>query len=124
MCNYRELSGIEHRLLRAVCAGAGNKAIAQQLGKSEFTVRNQLSNLFKKINICNRTQAAGWYREQTLLQQLPQQPPAQPSQGRQAAQHQSVAAARVSGNGTSVPLRTLPNIGNIHDQTIHHFDQS
>jgi len=31
--------------------------------KSEQTVRNQLSTLFKKIHATNRTQAACWYRE-------------------------------------------------------------
>lgn len=58
-----ELTAIELTLLRALGAGASNKHMARHMGKSEFTVRNQLSNLFKKVNVNNRTQAAGWYRE-------------------------------------------------------------
>ncbi len=72
----------EHQLLQAISAGASNKIIARQLGKSEFTVRNQLSSVFKKISAQNRTQAAGWYRE-----------------------YQQRA------NGTSVPLRAAQSFG-------------
>jgi two-component system, NarL family, nitrate/nitrite response regulator NarL len=61
----------EHQLLHSLSAGASNKAIARHLGKSEYTVRNQLSGVFKKINACNRTQAASWYREY-LRQAAPQ----------------------------------------------------
>jgi DNA-binding NarL/FixJ family response regulator len=53
----------EHHLLHALGTGASNKHLAQQLGKSASTVRNQLSTLFKKINARNRLQAANWYRE-------------------------------------------------------------
>ena len=66
-----ELSYIELQLLAAVSTGASNKHIARQLGKSEFTVRNQLSNLFKKINVDNRTQAAGRYGETVIQAETP-----------------------------------------------------
>ncbi len=32
------------------------------LGKSEFTVRNQLAVVFQKIGVANRMQAAFWFR--------------------------------------------------------------
>ena len=53
----------ELRLLKALVLGASNKQMAGELEKSEFTVRNQLSALFKKMSVSNRTQAASWYRE-------------------------------------------------------------
>lgn len=59
-----ELTGVEQHLLHALSTGASNKHMARSLGKSEFTIRNQLSTLFKKVNISNRTQAVCWYREQ------------------------------------------------------------
>jgi len=61
--NDIELTTIEQGLLHALSMGASNKHIARDLGKSEFTIRNQLSNLFRKIQVVNRTQAAFWYRE-------------------------------------------------------------
>ena len=39
-----------------------NKVIARNRGKSDQTVRNQLTILFKKISASNRSQAANWYR--------------------------------------------------------------
>lgn len=78
-----ELTEIELCLLRALGAGISNKCIARALGKSEFTVRNQLSSLFKKMNVSNRTQAAGWYRENVA--------------GTEPLQHEK-------DTGTSVPL--------------------
>lgn len=59
-----ELTSVEQHLLHALSTGASNKHMARSLGKSEFTIRNQLSTLFKKVNVSNRTQAVCWYREQ------------------------------------------------------------
>jgi DNA-binding CsgD family transcriptional regulator len=87
-----EFTTTERQLLHALSAGESNKTIAHQLGKSEFTVRNQLSSLFKKISASNRTQAAGWYRDQ-LAAQVPLN-----TQG---------------GDGTSVPLRAQQNFDKV-----------
>ncbi len=57
-----ELTTIELRLLHAISTGASNKQIGLELGKSEFTVRNQLSVAFQKIGVANRMQAAFWFR--------------------------------------------------------------
>ena len=57
------LTAIEQHLLHALGSGASNKHVARHLGKSEYTIRNQLSTLFRKVNVSNRTQAACWYRE-------------------------------------------------------------
>jgi len=58
-----ELNAAERHLLQALTNGASNKDIALEVAKSEFTIRNQLSRLFKKLDVGNRNQAAFWYRE-------------------------------------------------------------
>ena len=58
-----QLTPIEQMLLRTLSTGVSNKNMARHLGKSEFTVRNQLSTLFRKLNADNRVQAVTWYRE-------------------------------------------------------------
>lgn len=85
MNHNTEFTSVEHQLLHALSAGQCNKRIAQHLGKSEFTVRNQLVGLFKKIKVNNRTQAASWYLEHM-------------------AGHAKLDSG---GNGTSVLLRAL-----------------
>ena len=57
------LSHLDQQLLDAVSIGASNKHIALMLCKSEFTVRNRLSRVYKTINVANRAQAAVWYRD-------------------------------------------------------------
>ncbi len=57
------LSYLDQQLLNAVSIGASNKHIALMLSKSEFTVRNRLSRVYKKINVANRAHAAVWYRD-------------------------------------------------------------
>ena len=54
---------VEQDLLHALNSGASNKQVASAMRKSEQTVRNQLSTLYRKINVSNRTQAVCWYRE-------------------------------------------------------------
>lgn len=58
-----DLTAVELQILQALLSGASNKKIARELGKSEFTVRNQLSLVFQKISVTNRMQAAFWFRE-------------------------------------------------------------
>jgi DNA-binding NarL/FixJ family response regulator len=38
--------------------GMSNKMIASQLGITEGTVKNYMSDIFKALNVSNRTQAA------------------------------------------------------------------
>ena len=57
-----DLTAIEVQLLQCLLSGASNKQIGRDLGKSEFTVRNQLSLAFQKIGVGNRMQAAFWFR--------------------------------------------------------------
>jgi DNA-binding NarL/FixJ family response regulator len=54
------LSGLTHReldVLRALCTPASNEAIARNLGISQKTLRNHISNVYRKLNIHDRAQA-------------------------------------------------------------------
>jgi pimeloyl-ACP methyl ester carboxylesterase len=51
------LTPAEREVLRLVAIGLDNRAIAQQLGKSEKTVRNQVSSIFDKLGVRTRAEA-------------------------------------------------------------------
>src|SRR5690606_2742894 len=53
-----ELTEREEDILRLLAQGASNHEIANSLGVSEKTVRNRLSEIFSKLRLNNRTQAA------------------------------------------------------------------
>ena len=56
-----KISGLTEReedILRLLAQGASNQSIAESLGVSEKTVRNRLSEIFSKLRLNNRTQAA------------------------------------------------------------------
>ncbi len=52
------LSGREVTVLRLVAEGKTNKEIANSLDLSEKTVKNHIRNIFGKLNVFDRTQAA------------------------------------------------------------------
>lgn len=53
-----ELTAREEEILRHLAQGASNQEIATSLDVSEKTVRNRLSEIFAKLRLNNRTQAA------------------------------------------------------------------
>jgi len=55
-----ELSPRESNILQLLSTGKSNKEIAEVLSISDKTVRNYISNLFRKINVSNRTEAASY----------------------------------------------------------------
>ena len=57
------LSAQEQRVLAHVARGLTNKEVAAELGLSEKTVKNYLSNLFEKLQISRRSQAVALYAE-------------------------------------------------------------
>jgi len=52
------LTQAEMDVLRLVAQGEDNKTIAEQLGLTERTVANRLSDVYQKLHVNNRTQAA------------------------------------------------------------------
>jgi DNA-binding NarL/FixJ family response regulator len=48
-------------VLALVAEGKTNKEIAEQMGLSDKTVKNYLSNIFEKLKISRRSQAAVLY---------------------------------------------------------------
>lgn len=57
------LSAQERRVLALVAEGKTNKEIAEQMALSDKTVKNYLSNIFEKLQINRRSQAAVLYSE-------------------------------------------------------------
>ncbi len=53
-----ELTNREMEVLKLIASGMFNKEIATKLGISERTVKNHVSNIFRKISVSDRTQAA------------------------------------------------------------------
>jgi DNA-binding NarL/FixJ family response regulator len=56
----QQLSAREEEVLRLVAVGHANKQIARRLGISERTVKSHLTNIFSRIGVTDRTQAALW----------------------------------------------------------------
>ncbi|MCO6425753.1 helix-turn-helix transcriptional regulator [Sinorhizobium meliloti] len=51
----------ETQILDLICVGMQNKIIADRLGLSENTVKVHVRNIYKKMNVRNRTEAAARY---------------------------------------------------------------
>ncbi len=56
--DINEMSPREIEVIRLIAEGLSNKEISVQLLLSEKTVKNHLSRIFSKLNICSRSQAA------------------------------------------------------------------
>jgi DNA-binding NarL/FixJ family response regulator len=57
----RELS-----IIKAVARGLSNQAIAKEMWVTEQTVKFHLTNVYRKLHISNRTEAARWALEQGI----------------------------------------------------------
>jgi DNA-binding NarL/FixJ family response regulator len=55
-----KLTGREQEVLDMVGAGLPNKTIARRLGISERTVKAHLTNIYQRLGVADRTQAALW----------------------------------------------------------------
>jgi DNA-binding NarL/FixJ family response regulator len=60
------LSGREREILEFVAAGRSNKQIAGELWLSEQTIKYHLTNIYRKIGVSRRTEAARFAYEQGL----------------------------------------------------------
>jgi DNA-binding NarL/FixJ family response regulator len=58
---FNQLTDQEMRVLGLVAEGKTNKEIASALALSDKTVKNYLANIFSKLGITRRTQAATLY---------------------------------------------------------------
>lgn len=59
------LSPQERRVLAQIAAGLTNKEVGVQLGLSEKTVKNYLANIFAKLNLTRRSQAAAMFARES-----------------------------------------------------------
>jgi two-component system response regulator DevR len=57
------LSPQERRVLALLADGLTNKGIGERLGLTEKTVKNYISNIFDKLHLSNRAQAAALYAQ-------------------------------------------------------------
>ncbi|MFM2482311.1 LuxR C-terminal-related transcriptional regulator [Celerinatantimonas sp. YJH-8] len=56
-----KISPREIEVLRCLAIGCSNYDVAQKLHLSENTVKSHLFNIFRKLNVKNRTQAVSWF---------------------------------------------------------------
>lgn len=64
-------SARELEVLALVCEGLTNAQIAHRLRVSDNTVKFHLQNLYLKLNVRNRTEAAAWYLRERRARRLP-----------------------------------------------------
>jgi DNA-binding NarL/FixJ family response regulator len=64
------LSEREVTVLKAVAAGLSNAAIAKRLWVTEHTVKFHLTNVYRKLDVSNRTEAARWAHGHGLVEDL------------------------------------------------------
>jgi DNA-binding NarL/FixJ family response regulator len=62
-----DLTAREFEILRWVAAGASNSTIARELYVTEQTVKFHLSNIYRKLDVANRTEASRWAQVHGLL---------------------------------------------------------
>lgn len=62
-----ELTQREQEVLQLLGGGMLNKQIARRLGIAESTVKSHLTNIFQRIGVTDRTQAALWAQQRGLL---------------------------------------------------------
>lgn len=58
------LTGREIMIIKAVARGLSNQAIAKEMWVTEQTVKFHLTNVYRKLHLSNRTEAARWALEQ------------------------------------------------------------
>jgi DNA-binding NarL/FixJ family response regulator len=62
-----ELTRREHEILRLVAEGYSNSQLAKMLWVTEQTVKFHLSNIYRKLDVANRTEASRWAQIHGLL---------------------------------------------------------
>lgn len=65
--NLSTLSTQERRVLACIAGGKTNKETGAELGLSEKTVKNYLGNIFEKLHVTRRAQAAALYAQEKRI---------------------------------------------------------
>lgn len=65
--NSAALTRREHEVLRLVAEGHSNAKLAKMLWITEQTVKFHLSNVYRKLDVSNRTEAARWAQRNGFL---------------------------------------------------------
>ena len=65
--DFTNISGREMQTLEQLCIGLSNKEIARNLNIQEVTVKLHVKNIFSKLGVSNRTQAALFAKERHLF---------------------------------------------------------
>jgi DNA-binding NarL/FixJ family response regulator len=66
--SYASLTKREAEILRLVAEGRSNGQVARMLWVTEQTVKFHLSNIYRKLDVGNRTQASRWAQMRGLLE--------------------------------------------------------
>ena len=66
-----QLSPRERQIIQLVLAGCRNREVAKELGISEKTVKNHLSNIFDKLGVSDRLEMALYVLDKKLLGDQP-----------------------------------------------------
>ena len=64
---HPDLTRRELEILRLVAEGHSNAALAKMLWVTEQTVKFHLSNIYRKLDVSNRTEASRWAQLNDLL---------------------------------------------------------
>jgi len=72
--DHPELTRRELEILRLVAEGFSNAELAKMLWVTEQTVKFHLSNIYRKLNVSNRTEAGRWAQLNGLLSPEPLRP--------------------------------------------------
>ena len=65
--DHAELTRREREILQLVAEGHSNSQLARMLWVTEQTVKFHLSNVYRKLDVTNRTEAARWAQLHGLL---------------------------------------------------------
>jgi DNA-binding NarL/FixJ family response regulator len=68
----RDLTRRELEILRLVAEGSSNSQLAKMLWVTEQTVKFHLSNIYRKLDVANRTEASRWAQVHGLLSPDPE----------------------------------------------------
>lgn len=64
---HAKLPPMQRRVFEAMCRGLSSKAIAKELGRSEFTVRNHIKLVFKTFGVNSRSQLLAEAARQNII---------------------------------------------------------